>query len=439
MKKIYAVIIALIVSALFFTGCVGPKRGVKRVDIATSYVEAIFNEDFKSLSNFKLTFQMRMSLFTKAEYKKVKGVFTDACGEFEGIVDTIETEIGNFRIISVVSNFDKTYANINVVFDKSNKIAGVHYVYNRSYESLGDREETVAFGEEYPLEGSLAIPKADEPVPAVIIVHGSGPSDRNGSVAGNAVYLDLAEQLYDNGIASLRYDKRTYTYSYLADEGYFDELTVWEETINDVKLAYEFLVGREDIDPKRIFIAGHSLGGYLMPRIANEIPEAAGFILLAPSSSHLEDLIIRQTEYIAGLDGKMSSQEKDLLVEYNIVMERIKELEPDSGYGIADLLGAPEEYWLDLQDYEPVDDMKNEGRPILVIQGGRDYQVDMSEYRSWLDGLADMDNVEFLLFDDLNHMLATGTGLSNPDEYQKLSQVDNRVGDAMSDFILGEY
>lgn len=435
MKKVYAVIITLIVAALLFTGCTGPKRGVKRVDIATSYVAAIFAEDFNELSKFKLTIQMRTSLLTRVEYRKVKGVFTDACGNYEDIVDTIESELGDYRIISVVSQFDKTYANINVVFDKSNRIAGIHYVYNRSYETLGNKETAVTFSEEYPLEGALAVPVSGEPVPAVIIVHGSGPSDRNGSVAGNAVYLDIAKQLYDNGFASLRFDKRTYTYSYLSDEGYFDDLTVWEETIDDVRKAYDFLASQDGIDPDRIFIAGHSLGGYLMPRIAGEIPEAAGFIMLAPSSSHLEDLVIRQTEYIAGLDGKMSSKEKDLLVGYNIMMERIKTLQPESGYGPEELIGAPETYWLDLQDYEPVEEMKNESRPILIIQGGRDYQVDITEYSAWLDGLSGMDNVNFLLIDDLNHMLAAGSEKSTPDEYQTLAEVDSRVGKAMADFI----
>lgn len=438
MKKMHAAIIVLVVAALFFTGCTGPKRGIKRVDIATSYVEAIFNEDFRDLSKFKLTFQMRTSLLTRMEYRKVKGVFTDACGEFVEIVDTIESEIGNYRIVSVVSRFDETYANINVVFDRSNRIAGIHYVYNRAYESLGDKETAVAFGEEYPLYGALVVPESGESVPAVIIVHGTGPSDRNGSVAGNAVYLDIAKQLYDKGIASMRFDKRTYTYSYLSDEGYFDELTVWEETIDDVRLAYDFLAGQEGIDTDRIFIAGHSLGGYLMPRIAKKIPEAAGFIMLAPSSSHLEDLVIRQTEYIAGLDGKMSSGEKDLLIDYNIDMERIKSLQPDSGYGPAELMGAPEAYWLDLQDYEPVEEMKAENRPVLILQGGRDYQVDLTEYQAWLDGLTGMDNVSFLLIDDLNHMFAAGLGQSTPDEYQNLAEVDPRVGEALADFINGQ-
>ena len=435
MRKAYAAAAVLVAAVLLFTGCVGPKRGVKRVDIATSYVEAIFNDDYKALSKFKLTFQMRTALFTRNEYKKVKDVFIDACGEFNEIVDTVESEYGTYRIVSVVGSFSDTYANINVVFDRSNRISGIHYVYNRTYETLGDADELVTFGGNLPLNGSLSVPESEAPVPAVIIVHGSGPSDRNGAVAGNAVYLDIAKQLYGNGIAALRYDKRTYEYAYLSQEGYFDEITVWQETIDDVKLAFDFLSNLEDIDKDRIYILGHSLGGYLMPRIADTIPETAGFIMIAPSSSHLEDLILRQTEYIIGLDGKMSSEEKKLMEDYIIMADRIKALKPDSGIEASDLMGIPEEYWLDLQDYEPVEEMKDETRPILIIQGGRDYQVDLNEYQAWLDGLEGMENARFILIDDLNHMMAAGDGQSTPDEYQNLSEVDNRVGDAITNFI----
>lgn len=435
MRKFITALIIMIIAVFLLTGCTGPSRGVKRADIATSYVNAIFNDDYKELTKFKLTFQMRTSLITRSAYKKVKGVFTDACGDFIEIVDFTEAEYSPYRIVSVVSEFTDTFANVNVVFDKQNRIAGIHYVYNRSYEDMEGKETEVSFGNELPLDGSLAIPESNELVPAVIIVHGSGPSDRNGAVAGNAPYLEIAQQLYEKGIASLRFDKRTYTYAYLGEEGEFDNMTVWEETINDVKMAFDFLAGQEGVDKDQIFIIGHSLGGYLMPRIAETVPQAAGYIMLAPSSSHLEDLIIRQTEYMLNLDGKLSSGEKDILIEYELTADKIRNLQPESGYTTADLLGAPESYWLDLKDYNPVEMMSAVEKPVLIIQGGRDYQVDMIEYQAWLDGLEGKENVRFELFMDLNHMLAAGAGDSTPEEYQDFANVDIRVGDTIADFI----
>jgi len=439
-KKLLAVILVLVLMLGILTGCGvkserTPIKGDTRKIIAEKYVDAIFAEDFKALSKFKLTMQMRFNLLLRNQYKKVKQVFTDACGEMIQRVDTIETEQGNYRVVSVAVEFEKTYADINVVFGKNNNITGIHYIYNRIYEDMGEDERLVLIGQDYPLSGALAVPESNDLVPAVIIVHGSGPSDRNGASGGNAVYLDIAKQLYSEGIASLRYDKRTYAYKNMP-EGHYDDLTVWEETIDDVVQAYKLLRTQEGIDPNKIYIAGHSLGGYLMPRIANELPDAAGFIMLAPSASHLEDLIVKQTEYINNLDGSVSKQEEDALVEIMAIRDNIRTLEADSGYKSYELFWSPESYWLDLQDYSPINEMQSEDRPILIIQGGRDYQVDLTEFSMWQDGLDDNENTRFVMIPELNHMLVAGEGLSTPDEYQNLAEVDRRVGEEMADFIL---
>ncbi|MCD6323108.1 MAG: DUF3887 domain-containing protein, partial [Clostridiales bacterium] len=264
MKKLLTVILALLLISGILTGCGvkserTPIKGDTRKIIAEKYVDAIFAEDFKALSKFQLSVQMRINLFTRKEYKKVKQVFIDACGELVQRVDTIESEQGDYRVVSVAAEFEKTYADINISFNKNNIISGIHYIYNRIYEDMGEDERLVLIGSDYPLSGALAIPESDALVPAVIIVHGSGPSDRNGASGGNAVYLDIAKQLYNEGIASLRYDKRTYAYKNMP-EGYYDDLTVWEETIDDVVQAFELLRTQEGIDPDKIYIAGHSLG-----------------------------------------------------------------------------------------------------------------------------------------------------------------------------------
>ncbi|MCD6323439.1 MAG: alpha/beta hydrolase, partial [Clostridiales bacterium] len=174
----------------------------------------------------------------------------------------------------------------------------------------------------------------------------------------------------------------------------------------------------------------------LMPRIAKKLPGAAGFIMLAPSASHLEDLIVRQTEYINNLDGNVSKQEKAALAEIMVVRDRIKTLETGSGYKSNELFWAPESYWLDLQDYSPIIEMQSEDRPILIVQGGRDYQVDLSEFAIWQEGLADKANARFVMIPELNHMLAFGVEKSAPAEYQNLSEVDHRVGEELADFIF---
>ncbi len=80
--------------------------------------------------------------------------------------------------------------------------------------------------------------------------------------------------------------------------------------------------------------------------------------------------------------------------------------------------------------------MQSEDRPILIVQGGRDYQVDLSEFAMWQDGLKDNVNTRFVMIPELNHMLASGVEKSAPAEYQELSEVDQRVGEELADFIF---
>jgi pimeloyl-ACP methyl ester carboxylesterase len=327
------------------------------------------------------------------------------------------------------------FGDVNVVFDSKNRIAGLNYTYNKTY-SEDDVSFDVLFGTEYTLPGSLIVPEAEVPLPAVIIVHGSGPSDRNGEVGGSAVYYDIAIGLEEAGIASLRYDKRTYVY--YEDSDYdMQSFTVYDETIDDVVKAFEFLRLQQGIDPDRIYIAGHSLGGYLIPRIAEELPDAAGFIMLAPNASPLEDLMVVQTEYIYGLDGRLTQTEKNSIRVIEETAEIIKNLKPGDNYEVAELFNAPVSYWLDLQEYRPLQEIKLVGKPVLIIHGERDYQVNTSEYKKWQIAVADMINADSILIPGLNHMLAYGEEQSTPQEYYQLSEVDSSVMTLMAEFILG--
>ena len=88
------------------------------------------------------------------------------------------------------------------------------------------------------------------------------------------------EALASRGVAVLRYEKRTKEYAFaLAASG--ADITVKEESIDDAVAAVALLRKTPGIAPKRVFVLGHSLGGYLIPRIARQAPAAAGFIILA--------------------------------------------------------------------------------------------------------------------------------------------------------------
>ena len=118
---------------------------------------------------------------------------------------------------------------------------------------------------EYPLNGLLTLPDDPSgPVPAVVLVHGSGPSNMDERVMKLTPFRDLAEGLAQHGIASVRYDKRTYAHARKMKK---TRPTVWEETIEDALLAAALLRKEPQIDADRIFLLGHSQGAMLAPRI----------------------------------------------------------------------------------------------------------------------------------------------------------------------------
>ena len=140
----------------------------------------------------------------------------------------------------------------------------------------------VGKGTNYPLHGLLTLPDdTSKPVPAVVFVHGSGASNRDEKVGKLTPFKDLAEGLAARGIASVRYDKRSFAYGrkMLKEKN----ITVKEETIEDAVRATQLLRKDGRIDRNRIFIVGHSMGAMLAPRIDAQGGNYCGLILMAGS------------------------------------------------------------------------------------------------------------------------------------------------------------
>ncbi len=272
------------------------------------------------------------------------------------------------------------------------------------------------------LPGTLTMPTGEGPFPALIIVHGSGPGDRDGNLHDLYPYRDLAVGLASRGVAVLRYDKRTGVHP---DE-YSESFTVDEEVIDDVLLAVELLHTTDGVDPDRVYVLGHSLGGMLAPRIAAGKPDdIAGLIILAGNVRPLQDLIVEQTYYLAELDGEIDPAEGQQIEAIEEAVAQIEMLAEGDEVGF--LLGAPPLYWLDLRAYDPVAMAQTLEMPMLILQGERDYQVTMEDFELWRTGLSARDNVTFISYPTLNHNMMAGEGLSSPEEYAIQSYVDIAV------------
>ena len=168
------------------------------------------------------------------------------------------------------------------------------------------------------LPGLLTLPAGEGPFPAVILLQGSGASDRDETVGNLKPFRDIAEGLAEQGVAVYRFDKRTYVYGMeLATK---KDISLADEYLEDAVNAVQLLAAQERIDPSRIFVLGHSLGGNAIPAIARELEQApvqaCGYIMMAASPRPLDVLMREQYDFLYSLLPEITEEqqaEKDAL------------------------------------------------------------------------------------------------------------------------------
>jgi len=286
----------------------------------------------------------------------------------------------------------------------------------------------------FDLPGTLTLPKGKEKFPIVIFVHGSGPNDRDETIGLNKPFRDIAHGLAEKGIASLRYDKRTFVYGAKAFSS-ADSMNLAAEVLDDVKAAVDTVQRIHGVSA--VIIVGHSLGGMAAPKIATANPGVAGIVMLAGNARPLAELIVEQTEYLKSADGNQESDKKAKL-ELHGQMEILDRFESGEDIGDAKLpFNLPKAYWRSILDYDQLAEVKSVKIPILILQGERDYQVTMEDYKLWKTTTNGQKNVTFISFPKLNHLFLEGEGLSYPSEYQIESNVPPYVTDAIVNWING--
>lgn len=223
----------------------------------------------------------------------------------------------------------------------------------------------------------------------------------------------------------MRYEKRTKVYGSLA---FKDKVTVQEEVIDDALAAVSLLLKIPEINQEQIYILGHSLGGTLIPRIAQQTQKVKGYIVMAGACRPMEDIIIEQSNYLFSLDGVISKEEQSYLDLLKKQTEKVKSPELSLAVPATELpINIPASYWLDLRGYNPALVAQKVERPFLILQGERDYQVTIVDFKLWQAALSKRKDVEFILYPDLNHLFIAGKGKSNPGEYQVAGNVDETV------------
>lgn len=273
------------------------------------------------------------------------------------------------------------------------------------------------------LPATVWMPKAAGPVPGVVLVHGSGPQDRYQTIGPNSIFLDIARGLATQGIAVLSYDKR----SKARPQDYDDtNLTIDSETTDDAVAAIAHLQATHGVDPKRVFVLGHSQGAMLAPRIVQRSRDPAGMILFAAPSRKLLDILIEQNIRMAVLDdGKTSPQEAAAIAK---LKAQVQAARGQDDVKAADLpLGLPIGYWRSVDAVDPVAEAVKTKVPILIVQGARDIQVVDADWQGWKRSFHDDPKAEMKLYDTLNHLGIAGEGDGSLAEYAQPGHVDSQL------------
>ena len=350
----------------------------------------------------------------------------------EKIGDPTTIRSGPNSIVVFPTRFANQNINFRIIINSAGQVSGFFQLpggvnWQRPEYSKPDtfKERDVTVGEgEWKLPGTLTVPVGAGPFPAAVLVHGSGPNDRDETVGGTKVFKDLAEGLASRGIVVLRYEKRTMQYR--ARVASIAKLTVQEETVDDAVKAIALLRSQPEVNGSKIFVIGHSLGAYVAPRIAEADGKLAGMVLMAGNVRPLEDLLVEQVEYM-GIKGDQLERSKAL-------QAKVKKLEPADEDSPA-LGGLPVSYWLDLKDYDPAAAARKLGIPMLILQGERDYQVTMTDFAMWKAAVGNSKGVVMKSYPALNHLFVAGEGKSMPAEYGKPGHVAPVVIDDIARFI----
>lgn len=361
---------------------------------------------------------------------------TGQYGAFDGVasVDPQGTEDG-LDYVLVDLSFENGNQTLELYFQEG-KIAGIFPADQTQEEwtapayadesAFVERELTLEATPDCSLGATLSVPTDAESVPGVVLVHGNGPNDRDGTIGPNKPLKELAWGLASNGIAVLRYDKRTQACDVdLADATIDDVVT------DDAVTAVERLREQDPVADDQVFVAGHSFGGTMAPRIAERDGNLAGVVMLAPGPVRSFAETLRDQNTHLNEIGAISDEQLEQSLE---LADRIESRD------IADdemLLLGGKEFYESFADYDRTGTAADLSVPRLLLFGGQDWQVTVeNDLPVWEDALSDDSGATFTVYDNLNHMFQQSTGEETQAEYTNPDAVlDGRVVEDVVEFV----
>ena len=295
------------------------------------------------------------------------------------------------------------------------------------------------------LKGTLTIPKGKGPFPAVVLVSGSGPQNRDEEIMSHKPFLVIADYLTKNGIAVLRYDDRGVGES----EGDFQKATTADFAL-DAQSAYIYLKGVKKIDKIKVGLLGHSEGGMVAQMVAAADTQVRMIVLLAAPGVKISELMLKQTEMNLKMNGipdeeiKVSLElnrkfyqvllEEEKNEEAKIKIEQIlndhirsmtsteaNQIRKEKDMMIKTLLSPWFRYFI---KFDPDQYLKQIKCAVLAINGEKDVQVSCDDNLFGIAmGLEKYGNrrYEFHKMPGLNHLMQHSTS-GGVNEYMKIEE-----------------
>ena len=386
---------------------------------------------------------MRGSVTEAANFPTADGrdaVVESFPGEFQGEAMNAEDALEQYRrglysqygdfegVANVVCNGDGTDVAVTLEFEDGTETASVDFddgITGFSFSPTYDVPNYVderSFSERYipvdagdvTLDGILAVPDGTEPFPAVVLVHGTGIHDPDGTSGSSKILKDLAWGLASTGIATLRYEKRLADYDVPAENYTLDTVIV-----DDAVATVDELAAVDEVDDDAVFVAGHSQGGMCAPRIAARHGRVAGVVALdaqADSTLDPDDVAILRYEFEP--DGELSEEQEADLERERATVRRLDEGDYDDDETI---WGRPGTWHRSVGNYDPASTARSLDVPVFVMKTSRADEETQPELAAWFHtefekwqtvDLPAGSRLEF--YENVDHFFQEGFAPANP-------------------------
>lgn len=389
----------------------------------TDYAERLFGFVTAGRGD-SLYVRLNPALRSQITADQLGGVFAQLTAQVGAIADRgpwrTDTVMGLVDYRCLVT-FERAALDFSVMTDDSLRIVSLTFTMPRPAPeppkpTQRERALTVTT-DSVRLPATLLLPTRTEGrMPVVVFVHGSGPNDRDETLGPNRFFGELADSLAAAGIASLRYDKRTYVYGAATARVSGGRLDYDTEVIDDALSALSLAAAQPEVDAARVFVLGHSLGGALVPLIAarSAVP-LAGTIAVAAPARPMSALLREQVDYVGRVTGQSAAATDSLL-------DRLVATIPPDYLAAADRYDGPAE-------------ARRLGGPQLYLGGSHDYQVTRADFDLWQKALRRNRAARFCRLEGLDHLMRRLPAMAVPADYARHEPIAPEAVAAIVDFV----